>query len=170
MPVRPARPMTAMLLAGLALIGLAGPARAHDQLVGTDPADGAVVDAVPSQVALTFSEDVLDISTTVVVAGPDGRVPTTPTVDGGTVTAPLPDGLPDGPYTVTWRVVSADGHPVQGSFAFTVGAFAATPSPSAAPAPGTTAPATPTGLFVGIGIAVALAVALVVARRAATTR
>ncbi len=118
---RSVRAVPAAVALALVLLTAAAPAAsAHDQLISTDPQDGAVLDTAPASVGLTFSEDVLDISTTVVVAGPDGSVPVTAAVDGTTVTATLPDGLPDGAYTVTWRVVSSDGHPVQGSFGFTV--------------------------------------------------
>ena len=47
-----------------------------------------------------------------------------PTVDGHTVTWPMPKHLRNGPYVVTWRVISSDGHPVDGAFSFGVGAAA----------------------------------------------
>ena len=53
-----------------------------------------------------------------IVATPD------PTVDGRTVTLPIPAGLPEGPYVLTWRVVSSDGHPVSGALSFGVGTAA----------------------------------------------
>lgn len=189
---RSARAVPAAALA-LALLTVVAPAAAaHDQLISTDPPDGAVLDTAPASVGLTFSEDVLDISTTVVVAGPNGPVPTTPSVDGTTVTATLPGELPDGAYTVTWRVVSNDGHPVQGSFGFTVqaagsatttagdpGTGTASAEPTASGAASSTAspvPATqqgsagtgPLGLIVGIagvGLAAALVVLLLRRRR-----
>ena len=48
-----------------------------------------------------------------------------PVVDGHTVTWPMPEDLADGSYTVTWKLVSSDGHPVAGAFSFGVGAAAA---------------------------------------------
>lgn len=187
---RSARAVPAAALA-LALLTVVAPAAAaHDQLISTDPPDGAVLDTAPASVGLTFSEDVLDISTTVVVAGPNGSVPTTPSVDGTTVTATLPGELPDGAYTVTWRVVSNDGHPVQGSFGFTVQAAGSAPtttgdpgtasaepttsgaaSSTASPVPATqqgSAGTGPLGLIVGIagvGLAAALVVLLLRRRR-----
>lgn len=188
---RSVRAVPAAVALALALLAAAAPAAsAHDQLISTDPQDGAVLEAAPTSVGLTFSEDVLDISTTVVVAGPDGSVPATASVQGTTVTATLPDGLPDGAYTVTWRVVSNDGHPVQGSFGFTVRTPSAatggstatsttsaapsptgTASPSAAPASGPSAGASgtaPLGLvaaIAGAGLVAALVVLLLRRRR-----
>lgn len=179
----------------LALLTLVAPtASAHDQLISTDPPDGAMLDTAPSSVGLTFSEDVLDISTTVVVDGPNGPVPTTPSVDGTTVSAPLPADLPDGAYTVTWRVVSSDGHPVQGTFGFTVQRSGATdgsgstgttgvasaappasgsPAPTASPAPSSPQGATgtgPLGLVAGIaGAALVAALIVLLLRRRRTS-
>lgn len=130
------------LLAGLTLaltlaaLTLAGPASAHDELVATSPTDGSSV-AAPRQVVLTFAEAVLGVGDRIAVTGPSGQVHSgAPTAQGSTLSATLPP-LPAGGYRVTWRAVSADGHPVSGSFGFTV------TSPSTTP-PSTTAPtATP---------------------------
>ncbi|MCV2396295.1 copper resistance protein CopC [Actinotalea sp. M2MS4P-6] len=123
------RPALATLTVATALVvaGAQG-ASAHDVLVATDPQDGAVLDSAPDQVSLTFSADLLDISATILVSGPEGSVPTTVTVDGPVASAELPEGLGSGDYTVTWRVVSSDGHPVQGSFGFSVTGPATSPS------------------------------------------
>ena len=40
------------------VLGTAGPASAHATLIRTDPAEGAVLDAVPDQILFTFSEGV----------------------------------------------------------------------------------------------------------------
>ncbi|NUS49776.1 MAG: copper resistance protein CopC/CopD, partial [Nocardioidaceae bacterium] len=59
-----------------------------------------------------------------------------PTADGRTVVWRMPTNLPDGPYAVTWRVISSDGHPVGGAFSFGVGAAAgAVPSSAAVSTP-----------------------------------
>ncbi|GAB2463508.1 hypothetical protein GCM10007967_17270 [Xylanimonas ulmi] len=132
----PARALSALLVAllavGAALVGLAAPASAHDRLVSSDPADGTTLDAVPAAVTLTFSEQVLETGTQVVVTADGVDVGAQPAqVDGVTVTAPLPPDAPHGAYQVAWRIVSADGHPVEGSLTFTVAAPA--PSPVAEP-------------------------------------
>ncbi len=119
-----------------ALVGPVGPASAHDELISTQPASGAVLDAPPATIGLEFSEDVLAISPTVVLTGPDGDVPLeSPVVTGTQVSVAVPLGLAPGAYSVIWRVVSADGHPVQGTFAFSLTAPVATPTPTPTPTP-----------------------------------
>ncbi|WP_164745325.1 copper resistance CopC family protein [Georgenia faecalis] len=135
-PVRLALATLALVL--LALPTLVLPAQAHDALVASEPADGAVLDASPERVRLTFSGDVLDVGPVVVVTDATGDVVAdgTPEVAGPDVTLPLASALPGGGYDVAWRVVSNDGHPIEGAFGFTVTGVAAEPtSPAAAPSP-----------------------------------
>lgn len=113
--------LVASLLVGWGLLST-GPAAAHDQLVGTEPADGVVLDQAPGTVVLTFNADQLPVGAAVVVrdaAGTD-RADGAPVVDGRTVTQALRGGSPAGVHTVQWRSVSGDGHPIEGSFAFEV--------------------------------------------------
>lgn len=108
-----------------ALLGLvsAAPALAHDQLVGSSPGDGEVLQRPPREVALTFTSDVLPIGPTVLVRDAAGRSVQDgePAVEGSVVTTSLPTDLADGAYVVVWRVVSGDGHPIEGALTFTVG-------------------------------------------------
>ena len=125
----------------VAVVGLAGPASAHSQLLATGPAADATVQEPAGEVTLTFNEPVKGSFSTVVVTGPDDlsysrdavRV-----VDSVVHQAVYP--LRSGPYRVAWRVVSADGHPVSGEFRFTValpaGAEPTEAPPSAAAASG----------------------------------
>lgn len=118
------RALAGMLgVAALLVLATASPATAHDQLTGTDPQDGAALETGPSEVTLTFSADVLDVGTEVIVSDGDGRhwVGGAPVLDGPTVTVPLTEALPEGGYEVRWRVVSGDGHPISGRLGFTVG-------------------------------------------------
>jgi copper transport protein len=122
---RPAALLLA-LVSGWLVFGVlsAGPAAAHAVLVSSDPAEGAQLDAVPSAVTLEFSEGVSLGAGYARVLDADGeRVDTgTASVDGGVLTIPLRDGLPeDAGYLVTYRVVSADSHPIAGSYSFAVG-------------------------------------------------
>ncbi len=131
------------LLALLALLTWAGtaPASAHDQLLSSDPADGAVLDAPPVAVTLTFSAEILPISPTVLVRDSAGAVvvDAEPSVTGAVVTQSMPPTVAAGLYSVAWRVVSADGHPIEGTFAFTVASPAGpNPSVTTAPAPDVT--------------------------------
>lgn len=133
---RPARRRRALavLLAAVAVpvlgLAVAQPASAHDRLLSSDPADGASVDEAPAQITLVFSADVLAAGAQVAVTTPDGTVPADVTVDGDEAVAALPDDLPGGDWDVAWRVVSSDGHPIEGDLSFTVAAAPASPSPS----------------------------------------
>lgn len=100
------------------LVGAAGPAAAHASLVSTDPADGSSVEAMPQQVTLTFNEPVGQPA--VVVTAPDGtRVSGTASSLDSTVTATLKGDAQKGRYTLAYRVVSVDGHPIAGETTFT---------------------------------------------------
>ncbi|MFI8188401.1 copper resistance protein CopC [Streptomyces sp. NPDC085946] len=112
-----------------ALFAGAAPASAHAALTGSDPGQGTVVDEAPARVSLTFSEPIALSDDALRVLDPRGeRVDTgKPSWASGTTYAvPLHSGLPDGTYTVTYQVVSADSHPVTGAFTFSVGAPSAT--------------------------------------------
>lgn len=118
------RRLVVVLLAGVGvLLGTAGPASAHATLVTSSPADGARVDAAPAEVTLEFDESVSIGAGYARVLGADGeRVDTgAASVTDDVVTIPLRGGLPDASYVVTFRVVSADSHPVSGAYAFVVG-------------------------------------------------
>ncbi|MFE9842023.1 copper resistance CopC/CopD family protein [Streptomyces goshikiensis] len=122
-------PLTALALvvAVFALVlGGAGAAFAHAGLSGSDPADGAVLKAAPQYVTLTFTESVSFSDDSVRVLSPQNeRVNPRPArhVDGkdNTARVELSGKLPQGTYTVAWRVVSADGHPISGAFVFSNG-------------------------------------------------
>ncbi|MGP2439201.1 copper resistance CopC/CopD family protein [Streptomyces sp. JW3] len=136
---------TVLVLFVLFLLG-AGPASAHAALTATDPADGTVLERAPRHLTLTFSESVGLRDDSFRVLGPDGhrvRVGAAGRADDRSETArvsfPRPDRLGAGTYTVAWRVVSADSHPVSGAFTFSVGrpsATAADPGPAEDPLTG----------------------------------
>ncbi|MFF0588755.1 copper resistance CopC/CopD family protein [Streptomyces sp. NPDC003781] len=114
-----------LLTAACALLAGAGPAAAHAALTGSDPREGAVVDKAPAQVSLTFSESVSMDDDSLRVLDPKGKRVDSgkPSGTGGTTySVKLHAGLPDGTYTVTYQVVSADSHPVSGAYTFSVGA------------------------------------------------
>lgn len=109
----------------------------HAQLLGSTPADGSTVETA-AEVVLEFNEEVNPDFVAVRVAGPDGaEVDGAPVVDGRRVTQALRTDLAAGPHTVTYRVVSADGHPISGSVTFTT-----TAAPAATAPPSDTASAT----------------------------
>ncbi|WP_245722326.1 copper resistance CopC/CopD family protein [Micromonospora matsumotoense] len=120
-----------LLLALLSVpLAPATPAAAHAALVATSPVRDAVISAPPGEVVLVFSEAVSPVIGRVQVLGPDGRRVTVgePVAQGATLRIPVrvPD-RPLGTYLVSYRVISADSHPVAGSFAYSAGAPSATP-------------------------------------------
>ncbi|MBD7958071.1 copper resistance protein CopC [Microbacterium sp. Sa4CUA7] len=142
--------LTRRLAAVAAAIGLglaavlvtAVPASAHDELLVSDPADGASVEALPEEITLTFSAFPLDEpgATIVEVTDATGTDLTSgdPIVDGTQVTQAL-EGAATGVVSVLWKVVSSDGHPIDGEFTFTVAGGDPTPSATAPAEPSDTA-------------------------------
>lgn len=134
--VRPAA--LAALFAALlaALLALGAPAQAHDTLLESDPADGATLETSPEAITLTFSADILDVSPLVRITDENGEqlAEITPSIDGPVATATLEEPLPAGTSTVQWRVVSSDGHPIEGTFGVTVEQDAAAEETTEAPA------------------------------------
>ncbi|MFI5567955.1 copper resistance CopC/CopD family protein [Streptomyces sp. NPDC051740] len=120
------RTLVLLLLAVIgALLAGAAPASAHAALTGSDPGQGAVVDTAPTQVSLTFSEQIAVSADAVRVLDPKGKrvdKGDPANLSGTTYTVRLLSGLPDGTYTVAYQVVSADSHPVAGAFTFSIGA------------------------------------------------
>ncbi len=108
-----------------AALALAAPAAAsaHATLLGTAPPAGAQLERPPAQVELRFDEPVEATFGSLKVFDPQGGPLRTGAVTsrGTRVAVKLPPGLPDGTYTATYRVISADGHPDSGGFAFSVG-------------------------------------------------
>lgn len=128
-----------LVVCTLATVGLAGRALAHTTLIGSDPADGAVLTAAPTTVTLTFDDPPADFEPVLTVTGPDGVTyqSGSPTVDGTRLSNAV-NALPvAGTYTVAYRVVSDDGHPVEGTLSFTLAAQAIAPAPAPATSTGT---------------------------------
>ncbi|WP_158562898.1 copper resistance CopC family protein [Marinitenerispora sediminis] len=127
--------LLAAVLVAAGMLATAPPAHAHDRLLSSTPEDGAHLDTAPAAIALTFSAEVMEIGAAVAVLDSSSQpvAEGDAVIDGADVTQPLAADLPDGGYAVRWRVVSSDGHPISGSFTFTVGDPSATPPPLAAP-------------------------------------
>lgn len=126
----------AAIAAGVAIVAAGTAAAAHAAFVGSDPADGAAVLAPPS-VTLTFTEELLALGIDIAVTDEAGADRTAGDPDlsvARQVTVPV-DATDPGAYTVRYRVVSIDGHVVEGAVHFTVveDEASTTPSPSAAP-------------------------------------
>lgn len=116
---------TIALLGGLALLTTgASQASAHAGFVSSTPSNGDVIPASPTEITLTFTEtpDPAVSSVRITDTGGAERETGPPRVDGPVLTVPVDEVLPDGVYTVSWRVVSTeDGHVTAGGFAFGVG-------------------------------------------------
>jgi copper resistance protein C len=137
--------LTAGLVLALAmLLATAGAAQAHARFLASNPANGAKLTAAPPSVKLTFNEDMLPGSAKVRLDGPAGVATVGDiVVKATTVVAAMPPDLSSGTYTVTWRVTSADGHPISGAFRFTLTLPAAATTTAAASAVPTTTSASP---------------------------
>jgi methionine-rich copper-binding protein CopC len=129
------------VFAGFAVFGLATPAFAHDVLVGSSPVAGATLSTGPAEVRFDFNAPVRQGPNTITVVGPGGthwERTANATVAGNSVsTAVAPLGAAGG-YTVSYRIISADGHPVTGEirFTLTVAGHGAPATPVAATASG----------------------------------
>ncbi len=125
----------ALIALALSILG-AGIAAAHTALMGSDPAKDAHLTAPPAAIVLTFSENINPAFATVVVRSADGRncVSKSPQVEGPRLTTAVePNCLATGVYTVGYRVVSTDGHPVTGSYIFAIAGVTNEPPPASAP-------------------------------------
>jgi methionine-rich copper-binding protein CopC len=159
-----------VLLAVIALTA-APTASAHAVRLATDPPVDAVLSTGPPQVSATFNEHLQTVFAAMTVVGPDGNLWSTgqPQVQGAVISvAVLPLG-PAGTYTVNYRVTSADGHPVSGSWPFHL-----TTAGTGHPGPPASASAAPQGIpawsFLAIGAVVAAGVAWWALRRRAGSR
>lgn len=114
------RVAVALWLVVLVVVAGAAPAGAHAVLLGSDPQADAVLAEPPTQIVLRFSEGVEAASDAVTLLDPSGdEVSDVRSTSGDdSVTASLPELDRTGSYTVSWSVVSADGHPVRGAFLF----------------------------------------------------
>lgn len=123
---------------GMVLVMSAAPAAAHDTLTGASPKEDSTVEA-PSEIVLTYSGPVRLPRVLVKDASEKEYQSGEPRAVDNKVTAALGGALPNGEYTVAWRVVSSDGHPIQGTYTFTVkgssGASSGAPTSAAAEPP-----------------------------------
>ncbi len=130
-----------LVLALAALIGAPGLASAHSDLVSTVPEDGAVLTEAPTELVFTFTEPLMPDFVRFIALAPDG----TPEdlivtgVEGPVATVSWPQGAGPGTWDVQYRVVSQDGHPVDGGILFTYGADPP-PTPSPTPEPTSSEP------------------------------
>jgi len=139
----------------LLLVVLAAPAGAHATLTEMSPGAEERLTEPPERVVLRFSEDVSADEDSVRVFDPSATEVRGIEVggDGPEVVATLPELDADGSYTVTWRVVSADGHSIRGAYLFHLREATLT-EPVDAGGAGSSLPA---DIFRGIGAVLAVA-------------
>ena len=164
------RGVAAMLVAMTVAVGGSATAAAHTALVSTDPAADASVTAGPARVSATFNEDLQPTFAAMTVVGPDGNLWSTgePEVRGPVASVAVRTLGPAGRYTVNYRVTSADGHVVSGSWSFSV-TVAGTGAPGPAVAAGPAEDRVPLWPF-AIGLAAVLTAAGVWALRRRSVR
>ncbi len=95
----------------------------HTSVVSTTPIYKSTLAQMPTQVSITFTDDLMEIGekkvNTISITAPDNSEVKIAaiTIEKNVIIAELPqDKFNDGTYVVTYRVVSADGHPVSGSY------------------------------------------------------
>lgn len=118
-------------------------AQAHAELVSSNPAAGAHLDALPTKVQVTFDGNLLTIggakTNVLMVRDPQGHQidGMNSQVSGATLSVDVSPVVTIGQFEVSWRVVSGDGHPEEGSYTFSVGqkVVSETPSPSMSSSP-----------------------------------
>jgi len=124
---------TVLLIVAMAISGTPA-AWAHAVRVAADPAPDATLNSGPARVTATFNEQLQSNFAAMTVVGPDGNLWSdgAPRVQGAAVSVGVRPLGPTGRYTVNYRVTSADGHVVSGSWSFTLAvAGSGSPGPSA---------------------------------------
>lgn len=116
-----------LIAASLILAATAAPAIAHTKLISSDPAAGSLVEVWPAEISLTFDEDLITVggekSNFLVVnnAAGDQISADDEVLTGSQIKVSLDPNTIKGPVLVYYRVVSADGHPVEGEYTFNFG-------------------------------------------------
>lgn len=128
-----ARHAVAATIAILGVVAATAPAAAHNVLVASTPEDKATIAQAPAEVELIFDQIVQNQFPQVSVVDEDGAqyAEGEPEIVGETITQQI-GALPAGDYTVAYRILSADGHPIEGSISFTVSVGAAPEDSNAA--------------------------------------
>ncbi|GAA0509820.1 transport integral membrane protein [Paractinoplanes deccanensis] len=120
-----------LLLVALGVLAVpASPAQAHASLLGAVPAPGSIVGTSPAEIVVTFSEAVTPVAGRIQVIAPDGkRISGEAKANGATLRIPVRRAdQPLGTYLVSYRVISADSHPIGGALTFSVGAPSTRPA------------------------------------------
>jgi copper transport protein len=118
----------ALVLSLLILLATGAQVWAHASLVKAEPADGAVVREAPATLKLTFNEPVSPLVMRLISPTGEPIALGDVATENATVTIVAPPDLRRGTHALSWRVISADGHPVAGALLFSIGAPSTPPS------------------------------------------
>ena len=120
------RKVFGFLLFAILLVNFTPNAQAHSTLISSNPKSEAILDSAPTRVSLFFNENLLTIAdqhpNSLEITSAKGEPANTGplVIHRNKISIPLKSKIQKGRYKVSYRVVSADGHPIQGSFFFTV--------------------------------------------------
>lgn len=113
--------LVALSVALAAALAFSTPAFAHAQLRSGEPPAGTVLDDPPEDVRLTFNEPIGPLQARWFLPGTSEPVDVEARASDATLIVTPPDALSEGTHVLSWRVVSADGHPVGGTHVFSIG-------------------------------------------------
>jgi methionine-rich copper-binding protein CopC len=132
------RHLCAVVAVALAMtIATATSASAHTKLISSTPMAGQHLKKSPARVSATFDQVLLPTGDAMVVTDAQHHFVSVGTaqLEGATISVAVKPDLPDGVYQAAYRVISADGHPVESAFTFIVGsASTASAAPTLQPA------------------------------------
>lgn len=152
--------MRALCLALALMLALPLSALAHAQLRAADPAPGAMLADMPDVVTLRFNEAVAPLVLRWI--GPDGMITeVSGQTQGDSLIVTPPAGIGSGTQFLSWRVISADGHPVGGTHSYHIGAPTRQAKVTDPPASGAARVAVAARAVVTLALAVALGAVLV---------
>lgn len=116
--------LATVLIALASVLGFSSPAAAHDDFVSSYPQADSTINRSPDEITLTFSGELTDTEDASVVEVFDEQGANvaidSPGISGTSITQHLAPEAATGAFTVRWKVVSADGHPVSGEYTYTV--------------------------------------------------
>ncbi|MDQ8738398.1 copper resistance protein CopC [Paenibacillus sp. LHD-38] len=109
---------------------------AHTKLQNSSPEPDAKVTIETKEIVMEFNTEVEPLSSFKLIkeGGNELTIGNTEIVDNRMI-GTFVEGIPNGIYTVEWKIVGRDGHPIQGDFSFTVTVPIKTTEPSQAPSP-----------------------------------
>ena len=120
--------MKRVLLGAIAIILITSPmAQAHSRVVSSNPAAGSTITKMPAAISLTANEELVKLNgkeiSKISLIAPDKSSVKLGAISANklTISAPiLQKSFKSGAYTINYRIISADGHPVSGNFTFTL--------------------------------------------------